>query len=125
MGRRYTDTDGYSLCAYEAARGEYSVAWGYSENGSFEIGLVLGLPYGGNNSDEDEVVERVLTSFLEATPGARVEGNELIMPSMQSANRLKNTLNEALLAYKANKPWPEWATKAKAAGWIPPKNWTP
>jgi len=22
-------------------------------------------------------------------------------------------------------PWPEWAIKAKAAGWKPPKNWKP
>jgi hypothetical protein len=23
------------------------------------------------------------------------------------------------------KPWPEWAVKAKAEGWKPPKNWKP
>ncbi len=26
---------------------------------------------------------------------------------------------------KSSKPWPEWALKAKAAGWAPPKKWSP
>jgi hypothetical protein len=26
---------------------------------------------------------------------------------------------------KSSKPWPDWAVKAKAAGWKPPKNWKP
>ena len=26
---------------------------------------------------------------------------------------------------KSNKPWPQWAVQAKAAGWTPPKGWKP
>jgi hypothetical protein len=31
----------------------------------------------------------------------------------------------AALRDKSSKPWPEWAVKAKAAGWVPPKGWKP
>ena len=32
---------------------------------------------------------------------------------------------KALAAERAGRPWPEWAKTAKAAGWNPPKGWTP
>lgn len=32
---------------------------------------------------------------------------------------------KVVLKLKSGKPWPDWAVKAKSAGWKPPKNWTP
>lgn len=32
---------------------------------------------------------------------------------------------KAVLKDKSRKPWPEWAVKAKAAGWKAPKGWAP
>jgi hypothetical protein len=32
---------------------------------------------------------------------------------------------KAAIKDKSNKPWPEWAVQAKAAGWKPPKGWKP
>lgn len=32
---------------------------------------------------------------------------------------------KAAIKDKSKKPWPEWATKAVANGWNPPKGWTP
>lgn len=32
---------------------------------------------------------------------------------------------EAIKQAHRGTPWPEWALKAQAAGWTPPKGWTP
>ena len=31
----------------------------------------------------------------------------------------------AAIKRKDSKPWPDWAVKAKSAGWAPPKGWKP
>jgi len=32
---------------------------------------------------------------------------------------------DSVIKDKSNKPWPQWAVQAKAAGWTPPKGWKP
>lgn len=44
--------------------------------------------------------------------------------SLTAAKRALRAINAALKD-KSGKTWPEWAVKAKAAGWTPPKGWTP
>jgi hypothetical protein len=39
--------------------------------------------------------------------------------------RLKTALRVARAEWKTNAVWPDWAIKAKAAGWTPPANWKP
>ena len=43
----------------------------------------------------------------------------------ESMKRAKEALAAANLALLSKNVWPDWALKAKAAGWTPPKNWVP
>jgi hypothetical protein len=48
--------------------------------------------------------------------------------AQQALRRAKVAIREANMLrkqHKAKTPWPDWAIKAKAAGWEPPKNWMP
>ena len=42
----------------------------------------------------------------------------------ETQREAKHALIAANAAIKGA-PWPDWAVKAKAAGWSPPKGWTP
>lgn len=42
-----------------------------------------------------------------------------------AAQKALTACNAALRMCRDNKPWPEWAKQALAAGWKPPKGWTP
>lgn len=46
-------------------------------------------------------------------------------PSRAAANTALRLINLALKNLTRDVPWPEWALKASAAGWKPPKNWKP
>lgn len=46
-------------------------------------------------------------------------------PTRAAANAALKAIKAALKAGREAKPWPEWAIKAKGAGWTPPKGWTP
>lgn len=39
--------------------------------------------------------------------------------------RALRTIRAAMKSATADKPWPEWALQASAAGWKPPKGWKP
>ena len=43
--------------------------------------------------------------------------------SMSAAKKALKAAKALLAQYKAEKPWPDWATKALSEGWKPPKNW--
>lgn len=47
-----------------------------------------------------------------------------VWPNRKLANAALRAIRAALKD-KGDKPWPEWAVKAKAAGWTAPKGWTP
>ncbi len=45
-----------------------------------------------------------------------------------TASRAKQARSIARMIQKqfeSNRPWPEWALKAKAEGWKPPRGWKP
>jgi hypothetical protein len=66
----------------------------------------------------------VLQKSLEDTGGARDKDSFFWETRAAAASALKmaKTQAEALLAGRS---WPEWAVKAKAEGWTPPKGWKP
>ena len=45
--------------------------------------------------------------------------------SRSAAQTALRSCNAAMKQLASGKPWPEWAMKAKAAGWKPPKGWKP
>lgn len=45
--------------------------------------------------------------------------------SETAARKAMGTINATRKAAQAEKPWPEWAVQAVAAGWKAPKGWRP
>lgn len=45
--------------------------------------------------------------------------------SMSSAKKALSAARAAVKIAASNKPWPEWARQALAAGWKAPKGWKP
>lgn len=105
----------------------YQIGWFLPDEG--EIGGILG-----------EGVEPTKASVLKAKDrGDREHEAAGLAASQTSGVRWihagyfwgsRADANKALRAVKAaltnlDDPWPEWAIKARAEGWKPPKNWKP
>lgn len=45
--------------------------------------------------------------------------------SVAEARQALRECNAAIAAARSKVPWPDWALKAKGAGWKPPKGWAP
>jgi hypothetical protein len=98
-------------------RCEYTIAWDDDGN----PGLLLG-----------ETVPKTYKEHTAATNAARVVGDcekrrdgVLVWETITGAKRALRAARAAVKAVQANTPWPEWAIKAKAEGWKPPKGWKP
>ena len=56
---------------------------------------------------------------------ARLLGGVSRWKTEREARRALAHLEVGMLAWEGAKPEPEWAIQARAAGWKPPKGWTP
>lgn len=50
--------------------------------------------------------------------------NRFVFGSKRKAQQALKLANEVLLRGD-ERPWPDWAVKAKAEGWMPPEGWRP
>jgi hypothetical protein len=96
--------------------------------------------------DEDDPIGGELCDEVSDDPEADLEENAVVaalrlalgeLPREHSSSRILHfegraeaqkalrIARAALKAFRENKPWPEWALKAQAAGWKPPKGWSP
>lgn len=116
-----------SRLVVDSDRDGYIIGWYFPAEG--ELGALLG--------DEDVTAEQVaaakdpehwetLTAHYVAgqTKGVSRPGFHYVWPTRAAANSALKAVKQALKA-KGGKPWPAWALEAKAAGWTPPKGWTP
>lgn len=111
----------------DADRLGYFLAWYFPEEG--DIGATLG---------ESEYTEEQLArakpndwEHVKATiTASRTDGVERCGSDgyrWQSKTKAQAALRaiNAAIKDRASKPWPDWAVKAKAAGWKAPENWKP
>ena len=108
----------------EEARGRFYLCWQYPE----DTGGVLGQdPSDGEGScpddkDQDAWEHWVASKAIRSCKEVQRDPYGFYFESEALA---KKALRVAKAALKADKPIPEWAEKALAAGWKPPKGWKP
>lgn len=106
--------------------GEYRIGWFLSEDGDF------GAMIGETKYTEAQIAKMTdredhecALAYLAAlkTDGYRVDWRGLIWESRSAAQKALRAIKAAIA--NADHPWPEWAVKARAEGWTPPKGWKP
>lgn len=105
--------------------GIYRIVWYLAENQ--DIGGVLGdeeytdeqLAKCLSDEDRQHIVATIAAS---KTIDVRCDSNGYFWETKAQATMALRACNAAL---RTKMVWPEWATKASAAGWKPPKNWKP
>jgi hypothetical protein len=91
-----------------------------------DIGGNLGDVAPKDVDDRDERVElEAMHKAALLTAGAQKDRDGFHWPSERAARSALSSINAAARAARAGKPWPDWAIKARAAGWKPPKGWKP
>lgn len=111
----------------ESDREGYYIVWYLAEIG--DLGAILGeetyteaqLAKAGEN-DWEHIKATVVASKMSGVKrhghsGYRWESAAKAVAALRAV--------KAALKDKSKKPWPAWALEAKAAGWKPPKGWTP
>jgi hypothetical protein len=83
-----------------------------------------GLALGEDAGDEPEHIAASKAAESLGTNRRRTDG-ALTWESKSDATKALRAARAAVKAAKAGKPLPEWAITATAAGWKPPKGWTP
>jgi hypothetical protein len=114
--------------------GKYRIGW-FDEENDLEGDLCIGetLCHTGpqmSEKDRDEVDEHNFISKTLKTQCAP-EGNDergfywYDFGDAKHALALAKQLRRQWKDQRKNRPWPDWAKKAAAAGWKPPKTWKP
>lgn len=105
----------------------WRISWEVVVDGSYDIGATLGEgspeDWEGDppKSDEREEWEHWAAQKAASTSrGVERDGNGFFWESEKDARAAMRIVKEAC---KQERPMPEWATKALAAGWKPPKGW--
>ena len=114
----------------ESDRYIYRIGWFLTEDDEF--GAMLGdhryteaeLAKMTSGDDRDCALAYLAAIKTEGVQQGRYNGSDCLWWESRSA------VTKALRAIKAavanaDHPWPEWAVKAKAEGWTPPKGWKP
>lgn len=120
MAKRYKDNDGAYLVAQECRDG-WELVWAFED----DDGCAL-----GDEETGDPVTSAAwsaVEAFAAANPDtvSRPRGDGFVFNTERTARKVLAVVNAAMLAAAANKPLPDWAQKAIAAGWKAPKGWTP
>lgn len=78
-----------------------------------------------SSEDWDHVMATIVASETDGVSRSRGDYTSgFVWESKRQAVDALRVIKIAL-KNKSTKPWPDWALKAKAAGWKPPKTWTP
>lgn len=112
--------------------GVYVIGWFLAEEG--ELGAYLGddvstLEDVNKAAPEDH--EAVLAQYLahklwdSTVQRGSSFGKHFFWETESQAKKALREIRANMEAFASKKPWPEWALKAKEAGWKPPKGWKP
>lgn len=118
---RYVGQDGEYL-ALDEQQYAVKIAWYFPGDGDF--GLYLGNA--NNGGDETKAAVSVIRDYFRSHKlDLPSRGSDFEFDSVVKAREVLRLINAALHYRQQNKPIPEWATKALADGWLPPKGWRP
>lgn len=104
----------------------YYIAWFFEddgEGGSLDDGQYTEADLAKASREDRQHILATLTAAK--TEGwERGEYNRFTWSSLKQAKAALRAVKHAL-KHDTGAPWPEWAVKAQAAGWKPPKGWKP
>jgi len=125
MRRKYVSDDGAYISLLEDSNG-YRLVWTFPDD-DYGTGAFVGdsfRPEKAPPQQNDAAYETWVASDA-AYPFSDKDLNDVfgfVFPNKRIAADALRNANQALLG---NKPWPEWARKAKSEGWTPPDGWKP
>ncbi len=97
--------------------GDCTISWLCVDDG--EIGGALG-------EFEDDGQSKELCKLCREAGGKQKQSRTAFLWDDEAdAKKALRRIEAGMLAWEDGKSWPEWALKAKAEGWTPPKGWTP
>jgi hypothetical protein len=122
----YTDPDGFKLVVDDQREG-WIIGWASPEDGV--VDAVIGNEYFPADKDPDRAwcisTDTLKEYFTKQEWGLPEPGEPFAFESERHAKEALRLINAKLHYAKQNKPIPDWAEKALAAGWSPPKGWKP
>lgn len=118
--KQIKDSEGYQLLVDDSDECAYRIGWADPDSG--EINLHVGETT--QPKDAPAQPDKWLAWIAHRVANQSAEGREsdgsFYWPTVRAA---RQALAAISLAVQSGKPWPEWAIKAKAAGWKAPKRW--
>ncbi len=116
-----------SEVAYGHDYGSFIITWCSEEGEGSSVGEFEYTAASLEAADDDDRETVVAELAAQDTEGvARGEGKRFVWRTHKLASAALKAIKAALKRDKnREKPWPEWAIKAQAAGWKPPKAWSP
>ena len=122
-----------SKLAIDSGRYGFWIGWWDDEDDMMAGDLRLGevLPVSPKDSVEDqkgcEEHNFITDEVRKEVPPDYIDNEAFCWDTENRVKKALGVARRALKAFKSHykKPWPEWALRAHAAGWRPPKGWKP
>jgi hypothetical protein len=123
---RYKDAEGQYLDIDEHV-GDYivKIGWYLPDEGEFGLYLSNERMPSTDGDETNNAIEVLKKFFKEHKLEMPLQGHDFEFESMSMAKAALRAINVALHYQREQRPLPEWAQKASAAGWLPPKGWKP
>jgi len=103
--------------------GVYRIAWYFPDEG--EIGMRLGEDIKDLNKSGVEADHKEASLAVQAIVGVELDSEGFWWDSKTQAQAALRIAKRAIEELEGSMPWPEWAKRAEAHGWRPPKGWKP
>lgn len=119
--KKYVTDDGCYLAIDDSE--DIGIGWIIPDDNEF--GAYVGdMRYDSPVAPKDKETWEAWAVYQAVKPFAEgmTQLNGFYFGSKKKAQLALQAANDALIS---NAPWPEWAVRAKAAGWAPPKGWKP
>lgn len=119
----YVDANGQRLFV---GRGDHFwyVCWSHTQAEASSVCALFDWPWMDSAVVDDDVSLWELRTSYRCVGAAEGIGSAGRFKTRKQALAARDMANQALFEGKG-KPWPEWAKKAKEAGWKVPRGWKP